>query len=94
MSLVKYLEVSPSNYVLHSAYIPSSKPETQRAILAASLSDGKSIINNDLRCSETTTMKEACRSIGAKIIEEPSRLIIYGTGGKIIPNNNVIDAIG
>ncbi|MCC8465359.1 MULTISPECIES: 3-phosphoshikimate 1-carboxyvinyltransferase [Photorhabdus] len=94
MSLVKYLAVSPSSYILHSAYIPSSKPETQRAILAASLSDGKSIINNDLRCSETATMKEACRSIGAKIIEEPSRLIIYGTGGKIIPSNNVIDAIG
>ncbi|MBE8596293.1 3-phosphoshikimate 1-carboxyvinyltransferase [Xenorhabdus sp. BG5] len=91
---LKYLAVNPSNYILHSAYIPSSKPETQRAILAASLADGKSIINNDLRCLETSTMKEACRRIGARIIEEPRRLIIYGTGGKISPEKKVIDALG
>ncbi|MDX7999989.1 3-phosphoshikimate 1-carboxyvinyltransferase [Xenorhabdus sp. Reich] len=94
MSSLKYLAVNPGNYLLHSAYIPSSKPETQRAILAASLADGKSIINNDLRCLETNTMKEACRSIGAQIIEEPERLIIYGTGGKIRPEKKVIDALG
>ncbi|KMJ43775.1 5-enolpyruvylshikimate-3-phosphate synthase [Xenorhabdus khoisanae] len=94
MSSIKYLVVNPSNYIRHSAYIPSSKPETQRAILAASLANGKSIINNDLRCLETSTMKEACRSIGARIIEESGRLIIYGTGGKISPDKEVIDALG
>ncbi|PHM51196.1 3-phosphoshikimate 1-carboxyvinyltransferase [Xenorhabdus sp. KK7.4] len=94
MSSEKYLVVNPSNYISHSAYIPSSKPETQRAILAASLANGKSIINNDLRCLETNTMKEACRSIGAKIIEEPGRLIIYGTDGKINPKKKVIEALG
>ncbi|MDE9480553.1 3-phosphoshikimate 1-carboxyvinyltransferase [Xenorhabdus bovienii] len=94
MSSAKYLVVNPSNGIRHSAYIPSSKPETQRAILAASLANGKSVINNDLRCLETSTMKEACRSIGARIIEEPERLIIHGIGGKINPKKEVIDALG
>jgi 3-phosphoshikimate 1-carboxyvinyltransferase len=94
MSSVKYLVVEPTSHIRHSAWIPSSKPETQRAILAATLARGKSIIYNDLRCLETSTMKEACRSIGAKIIEEPGRLVIYGTGGKISPEEKVIDALG
>lgn len=94
MSSVNYLVVEPTNHILHSAWIPSSKPETQRAILAATLANGKSVIYNDLRCLETSTMKDACRSIGAKIIEEPGRLIIYGTGGKISPEEKVIDALG
>ncbi|HDS5592966.1 MULTISPECIES: 3-phosphoshikimate 1-carboxyvinyltransferase [Enterobacter] len=94
MSSVKYLAVAPTDHISHSAWIPSSKPETQRAILAATLARGKSIIYNDLRCLETRTMKDACRSIGAKITEEPGRLIIYGTGGQISSENKVIDAMG
>jgi len=94
MSPVNYLIVEPTNNIHHSAWIPSSKPETQRAILAATLAGGKSKVYNDLRCLETHTMKEACRSIGARIIEESDHLIIYGTGGKISPESKVIDALG
>ncbi|EIG9527364.1 hypothetical protein LGE20_004796 [Salmonella enterica] len=46
----KYLVVNPAKNIRHTAFIPSSKPETQRAIIAATLSTGESIIYNDLRC--------------------------------------------
>jgi 3-phosphoshikimate 1-carboxyvinyltransferase len=76
------------------ATIPSSKPETQRAILAASLANGVSEIYNDLRCLETETMKEACRRIGAIIHEKTDRLVIHGAGGLNQVNRLIIDALG
>ncbi|EBL6727793.1 3-phosphoshikimate 1-carboxyvinyltransferase [Salmonella enterica] len=90
----KYLVVNPAKNIRHTAFIPSSKPETQRAIIAATLSTGESIIYNDLRCLETETMKNACRKLGAKIIEEQGYLVVHGTGGDIISDKEVIDALG
>ncbi|EIE5008863.1 hypothetical protein K8N77_003089 [Salmonella enterica] len=54
----------------HTTFTPSSKPETQLAIIAATLSTGRSIIYNNLRCLETETMKNAYSKLRAKIIEE------------------------
>ncbi|ECV2981208.1 hypothetical protein F2368_06965 [Salmonella enterica] len=57
--------------IRHTPYaIPSSKPETQLANIAATLSTGRSITYNNLRCLETETMKNAYSKLGAKIIEE------------------------
>ncbi|HTF66359.1 MAG TPA: hypothetical protein VK638_27115, partial [Edaphobacter sp.] len=61
-----YLEVTPVSALSGYALVPSSKPETQRAILAATLATGLSVIHNDLRCFETTLMKQACEALGAK----------------------------
>ncbi|MDK1290626.1 3-phosphoshikimate 1-carboxyvinyltransferase [Pseudoalteromonas umbrosa] len=88
------LNVNPLNNLLEKAYIPSSKPETQRAILAATLAQGKSVVRNDLRCLETTTMKEACRAIGAVITEQDGYLEIEGVGRNLRSNKRVIDALG
>ena len=94
MSTQKRLKVFPTASIGNIATIPSSKPETQRAIIAASLASGASYIYNDLRCLETETMKKACRSIGAVIEEQPGRLVVTGTGGLIKPEKKVIDALG
>ncbi|QUW67830.1 hypothetical protein KFQ04_12030 [Pseudomonas synxantha] len=94
MSTQKRLKVFPTSSIGTIATIPSSKPETQRAIIAASLASGTSYIYNDLRCLETETMKKACRSIGAIIEEQPGRLVVTGTGGLIKPEKKVIDALG
>ncbi len=75
---MKFLEVYPAEPVNREVIIPSSKPETQRAILIATLAQGRSKVFNDLRCVETNTMKNACRSIGAKIIEHGNFLEIEG----------------
>ncbi|OKI26244.1 hypothetical protein A6A07_29775 [Streptomyces sp. CB03911] len=63
--------------------IPSSKPETQRAILAGTLAQGRSRVVNDLRCAETETMKRACRALGAEIVESDGYLDITGVGGSL-----------
>ncbi|MEZ9423317.1 3-phosphoshikimate 1-carboxyvinyltransferase [Vibrio lentus] len=88
------LKVNHVEHLGDFATIPSSKPETQRAILAATLAEGMSIVKNDLRCLETTTMKEACRNIGAEIIENDGYLMIHGIGGNIHAKKREIDALG
>jgi 3-phosphoshikimate 1-carboxyvinyltransferase len=88
------LKVEPLKKTSGHFCLPSSKPETQRAILMATLADGISYIYNDLRCLETTTMKNACRNFGAVIIEHDNYLKVYGIGKKIAPLNKVIDAKG
>lgn len=88
------LHVNPAKKLSGHATIPSSKPETQRAIIAATLANGKSIIRNDLRCLETTSMKNACRSIGAIIEEKDGYLEVTGVGRNISPKQRVIDALG
>ncbi|CAL9435489.1 3-phosphoshikimate 1-carboxyvinyltransferase [Streptomyces sp. R1] len=74
------LKVDPVDSFSGTFRVPSSKPETQRAILVGTLADGTSRVFNDLRCDETETMKNACRAIGAKITEHDDYLEIQGIG--------------
>jgi 3-phosphoshikimate 1-carboxyvinyltransferase len=88
------LKVTPTNTFSGEFRIPSSKPETQRAILTAALANGTSRIFNDLRCDETETMKNACRSIGTRIIEHHDHLEVQGLGRSPAYANRVVDAAG
>lgn len=88
------LQVSPTQKLAGQAVIPSSKPETQRAILTATLARGVSYVRNDLRCTETTAMKNACRAVGAVIEENDGYLKITGVGRDLRPGQRVIDALG
>ncbi|WP_063756204.1 3-phosphoshikimate 1-carboxyvinyltransferase [Streptomyces sp. NRRL S-920] len=76
------LRVEPIDSFTGTFRVPASKPETQRAILASTLAEGRSRITNDLRCEETETMKRACRALGAEIVEHEGYLDITGTGGQ------------
>jgi len=67
---------------------PSSKAETHRALVAASLSEGLSEIKNALVCDDTLATIEACRMIGAEtdeIKEETFR--VEGISKPLTPSN-------
>ena len=74
------LRVDPVESFSGDFRVPPSKPETQRAILAGTLAEGVSRVFNDLRADETETMKRACRTLGAEIIEHDEYLEIRGSG--------------
>jgi 3-phosphoshikimate 1-carboxyvinyltransferase len=90
----RLLRVDPPRSLTGAFRVPASKPETQRAILAGTLADGPSIVRNDLRCGETTTMKDACRSLGAGITEQDGHLEVQGTGQSFRHGGRVIRAAG
>lgn len=77
------------------ALIPSSKSHTIRALLVASLAEGRSRIRNPLESSDAASCIEACRLLGARIEEERTgeerSLIVEGTGGKISAPASPID---
>jgi len=93
---MKLLKVYPAKSVNGEVTIPSSKPETQRAILVATLAKGTSKVFNDLRCVETNTMKNSCRSIGAKVTEYGNSLEIdgYQATGLTYKDIPVVNCIG
>ncbi|MEV6671703.1 3-phosphoshikimate 1-carboxyvinyltransferase [Streptomyces sp. NPDC051162] len=88
------LKVDPIDSFSGTFRVPSSKPETQRAILVGTLAEGTSRVYNDLRCDETETMKNACRAFGAEITEHDGFLEIKGIGGTLPDIRRVIQSRG
>ncbi len=62
--------------------IPSSKSQTIRALLIATLAKGKSVIKNALFSSDTISCIKACESFGAKITKDNTTLLIDSTNVK------------
>jgi 3-phosphoshikimate 1-carboxyvinyltransferase len=60
------VEIKPKN-LAGEVEIPASKSLTHRAIICASLSVGKSIINNPLYCDDTLMTINAVKSFGVKV---------------------------
>lgn len=70
---------------------PPSKSHTHRAIIVASLADGKSIIRNPLMAGDTMATINACKLLGADIRRRGNDLLINGTGGNLRQPEKYID---
>jgi 3-phosphoshikimate 1-carboxyvinyltransferase len=63
-----------------SLQIPPSKSDAQRAILAAGLAEGKSLLVNVGKSNDEVQMIENIRLIGANVVSLDSTLLIDGVG--------------
>ncbi len=61
--------------------IPASKSHTIRAVVIASLAEGRSVLRNPLDSMDSQASINACRALGAKI-EQKNEWVIEGFGGK------------
>lgn len=66
---------------------PPSKAYTQRAVIAAALSEGKSVIKNPLKCNDTIATIKACSMLGAKIKWEDNSLVVEGVSKPKTPED-------
>ena len=71
--------------------VPGSKSHTIRAIAAALMAEGTSIVRAPLESADTRSTLEAAKLLGAKVCEHLDRWEITGTGGKITDPQQVID---
>ncbi len=71
--------------------IPSSKSHTIRALIIATLADGKSELLNPLISGDTKSCCKTCEALGAEIQYFENKWIIKGTGGNLKNPDNVID---
>lgn len=69
--------------------IPGSKSYTNRALIIASLANGKSILKNPLYSDDTKYMMESLEKLGVKFEENDKDLTVYGTGGKFNTADNM-----
>ena len=70
--------------------IPSSKSYTNRALIIASLVDGKTILHNPLYSDDTKYMMESLEKIGVVFEKNNKDLVVYGNGGNFaLENDNV-----
>jgi 3-phosphoshikimate 1-carboxyvinyltransferase len=76
------LRITPSS-ITGEVTAPPSKSYTHRAVIAASLAAGESLIENPLLSADTLCTIDACRSLGAVIELGNKGAKIKGTGGKI-----------
>ncbi|MDA3851671.1 MAG: 3-phosphoshikimate 1-carboxyvinyltransferase [Spirochaetaceae bacterium] len=63
--------------------IPASKSHTIRALLIAAMASGKSELRSPLISRDTLSCLQACRLLGAEIVESEGLWTIEGTGGNI-----------
>ena len=74
-----------------SVPIPASKSHTIRAVLIASMADGKSTLRMPLESNDTIAAVRACRAFGVHIDMQANRWIVTGTGGRLSPPATPID---
>jgi 3-phosphoshikimate 1-carboxyvinyltransferase len=87
------LKVQHTSALSGEIIIPSSKSHTIRAVIIASLAQGRSKLLNPLFSEDTKSAIQACESLGAKIEQKPDSLIIEGFGSSPAKPSTVIDML-
>ncbi|MBN1470984.1 MAG: 3-phosphoshikimate 1-carboxyvinyltransferase [Syntrophaceae bacterium] len=70
--------------------VPGSKSLSQRALAAAALAKGDSVIHNVLISEDTTYLMEGLKALGANIIPAADGISVSGTAGKLSNNGKDI----
>lgn len=73
--------------------IPASKSHTIRAVIIASLAEGRSTLVNPLYSEDTKAAINACQALGAKIEQSGTRLTIEGFGANPRQPTEVLDML-
>ena len=63
--------------------VPGSKSLTQRALIAAALAEGKSLIRHALMAEDTRHLMAGLKKLGANIEPVAEGFAVTGTGGAI-----------
>jgi len=74
-----------------SVAVPPSKSQTHRAIIAASLARGKTVIHNAAVNDDIAATIAAMEKIGVKIINNGTQLIVTGVSRILVSDDNFID---
>lgn len=78
-------EIKPINNAQATLTLPGSKSYTHRALVAASLATGESLLTNALDAEDTRLTAQALAQLGAKIDWRADGVRVQGTGGRWQP---------
>lgn len=78
-------EIKPRDKVQATLTLPGSKSLTHRALIAAALSEGESVLRNALKAEDTEITGQALARLGAGIEWQGLKVRVKGTGGRLAP---------
>jgi 3-phosphoshikimate 1-carboxyvinyltransferase len=78
-------EIHPHDRVDATLTLPGSKSYTHRALMAAALASGESILTNALAAEDTELTARALAQLGAGIDWQGTRIRVMGRGGRWLP---------
>jgi 3-phosphoshikimate 1-carboxyvinyltransferase len=78
-------EIKPLEYVEATLTLPGSKSYTHRALIAAALAPGESILANALKAEDTELTARALAKLGADLDWQGHTVRVQGTGGVLAP---------
>lgn len=81
--MMKKIKIVPSNKIFGEVLIPPSKSLTNRALIIASLIEGKIYIKNPLESNDTKAMIDCLKELGIKIEERIGEIKVIGDIGEI-----------
>lgn len=74
-------EIRTRSEIDATVQLPGSKSMTHRALIASSLSEGKSVLTGVLTCEDTDYTRRSLLEMGVPIEEKEGALEVEGTGG-------------
>ncbi len=77
------IEIKPIENIDCIVSVPGSKSLTQRALIAAALAEGESILHGPLVSEDTEYSSRALMQMGIEIRKESDSWLVAGSGGKI-----------
>jgi 3-phosphoshikimate 1-carboxyvinyltransferase len=77
------MKINPILHLNSTVSVPGSKSYTQRALIIAALSQGRSILSHVLISEDTHYLVGALRFLGINILTSDNDIIVQGTGGNI-----------
>lgn len=82
---MKTRQISPVDRVEATLTLPGSKSFTHRALIAAALAEGESLLTNALKAEDTELTARALSLLGAEIQWEEHTVRLRGTGSRFKP---------
>jgi 3-phosphoshikimate 1-carboxyvinyltransferase len=71
---------------VHATFsLPGSKSYTHRALIAAALAEGESLLRNPLKAEDTELTAQALAKLGAGVHWEETAVRVRGAGGRLAP---------
>ncbi len=72
--------------------VPGSKSVTNRALLAAALAEGESLLEDALESDDTVAMRDALGALGVVVRSQGQRFAVSGAGGSLRAPSRTLDA--
>ena len=83
MFKIPFLDLPPLRSAAGTVRLPGSKSISNRVLLLAALSEGRTVVRDLLASDDTAVMLDALRALGCGVAQDGDTVSIVGLGGQL-----------